>query len=165
MNKLQGYTRAKLGDSSLTCGCANPISPGRHDEIKKNWCCLLCVIICVRRLKLGRGCVMQLDNDLKRTSKSTSECLNSKIITIPDWHQNLDHDLFKLLWQDKSKVQKPSWTEAMLWIRLAKITTVVWGFIACFCINKNIKCIKCSFIWLWVPNAKILQRCWLDPWK
>ncbi len=79
-------------------------------------------------LKLKRTWVMQQDNDLKHTSKSTSEWLKKikmKVLERPS--QSTDLNLIEMLWRDLKQsfhARKPS-NEAELNIHLIKTETYV----------------------------------------
>ncbi len=69
-----------------------------------------CFAVC--DLKLKRTWVMQQDNDLKHTSKSTSEWLKKNKIKVLEWpSQSPDLNLIEMLWHDLKQsihAQKPS---------------------------------------------------------
>ena len=66
----------------------------------------------VRYLRLGCGWILQQDNDLKHTSKSTQDCLTKKKPKVLEWpNQSPDLNPIEMLWFDLKRAlhaRKPS---------------------------------------------------------
>ncbi len=83
-------------------------------------------------LKLKRTWFMQQDNDLKHTSKSTSEWLKKKQIKVLEWpSQNPGLNPIEMLWHDlkqsKLKTLQCGWIKTILQRRVGQnSSTVIW---------------------------------------
>ncbi len=98
------FTASETGRLAIIDGTMN--SALYQKILKEN------VRLSVCDLKLKRTWVMQQDNDLKHTSKSTSEWLKKNKIKVLEWpNQSPDLNLIEMLWHDLKQsihARKPS---------------------------------------------------------